>query len=155
MSGRTDGSTKSADPPVAVALLLRQSGHGPFKVARRQGEGPRRDKGNACNTQFPQGTRTQRAHTHMHTLLCSALKGFPLCGRWINEGVEGRTMELHNGRLGRAAALWGPLLLRPGAAMENTWLQSIAVTLLPLSTGMRGSEQGERGRGWLKDCCGL
>lgn len=132
-------------------LLLHQSEQMSFNVVRRHGEEPRGDKGNACNTQFPQGTRTQHAHTHMHTLLCCALKGFPLCGRWINEGVAGRTIELHNGRLGRAAALWG----LPGAAMENTWLQSITVTLLSLSTGMRGSNQREGGRGWLKEWCGL
>lgn len=136
-------------------LLLHQSAQMPFNVVRRHGEEPRGNKGNACNTQFPQGTRTQHAHTHMHTLLCCPLKGFPLCGRWINEGVEGRTIELHNGRLGRAAALWGLLPLRPEAAMENTWLQSITVTLLSLSMGMRGSIQRERGWGWLKDWCGL
>lgn len=132
-------------------LLLHQSEQMSFNVVCRHGEEPRGGKGNACNTQFPQGTRTQHTHTHMHTLLCCALKGFPLCGRWINEGVEGRTIELHNGRLGRAAALWG----LPGAAMENTWLQSITVTLLSLSTGMRGSNQREGGRGWLKEWCGL
>lgn len=116
-------------------LLLHQSAQMPFNVVCRHGEEPRGDKGNACNTQFPQGTRTQHAHTHMHTLLCCAPKGFPLCGRWINEGVEGWTIELHNGRLGRAAALWGLLPLRPGAAMENTWPQSITLTLFSLSRG--------------------
>lgn len=65
-------------------------------------------------------------------------------------------MELHNGEAGGGQLRSeGPPLLRPGAAVENTWLQSIPASLLPLSRGTRGSEQRERGRGWLKDRCGL
>lgn len=39
----------------------------------------------------------------------------------------------------------GPVLLRPRAAIENTWLQSTTVSLLSLSGGGGGGQDGKKG----------
>lgn len=139
MRSRTDGTTMSAIPSFqSGSLSTNQSlaGFLQWDMRKRRGVG-----GVACGQMpatpsFPEARVSARTSTH--TLVSRVWKDFPCV-------AHGATIEPHNRRLGRAAAAWGPGLLGPPAAKENTWLQSTTVTLLSLCQVCGG---------W-KDWCGL
>lgn len=92
MSGRTDGPNNVSHSLVQSGCFWPIGGAAALQwgAEARGGGGGEWLWADVCNTQFPQGTRTQRAPAHTRTLTHTlhGLKGLPLCGRWINEGWE-------------------------------------------------------------------
>lgn len=136
--------TMSAIPSFRVAASNQSEKQQPYNEVQRQEAG---EEGSGCGQMsatpsFPKA-RVLDVHRHTHTHANShtprperASPVWPMNQR----GVGGWTMELHNGRLGRAAAVWGLVLLRPGQQWRTPGYrapQSLSSLCLELWGGWR------------------